>query len=288
VSKRFVLIPLVAMLALGAWPAESSAQAQRRVVPRRVVVVPAYVPAYASPLWFYDPWFGYYDYQWGYPYPPYGPYGRYGRYAPPDASVRLEVKPREAQVFVDGYYAGIVDDFDGTFQRLRLPPGQHEITLYLEGYRSVHQRVYLTVDNTFKIKLDLEKLGPGEPAEPRPEPTGPPPSAGPEAPGPGYPPTPPRIPDRRRPAPPEPRGPRGPRAEAPAFGSLAIRVQPADAEILVDGERWGAPEGQEQIVIELPEGRHTIQVQKSGYRTYITDVEIRRGETMPLNISLRQ
>ena len=38
------------------------------------------------------------------------------------------------------YYAGIVDDFDGFFQRLTLPPGQHDITLYLEGYRTIDRR----------------------------------------------------------------------------------------------------------------------------------------------------
>src|SRR5262245_39277009 len=49
------------------------------------------------------------------------------------SSVRLEVKPRDAEVFVDGYSAGHADDFDGVFQRLRLRPGSHEITLYLNG-----------------------------------------------------------------------------------------------------------------------------------------------------------
>src|SRR5438552_1906941 len=38
------------------------------------------------------------------------PYGY--RYAARDASVRFDVKPNEASVYVDGYYAGIVDDFD--------------------------------------------------------------------------------------------------------------------------------------------------------------------------------
>ena len=65
-----------------------------------------------------------------YPFPPYG-------MAVIDASVQFDVTPRQAEVFVDGYYAGIVDDFDGMFQRLRVEPGQHEITLYLDGYRTV-------------------------------------------------------------------------------------------------------------------------------------------------------
>jgi signal transduction histidine kinase len=39
------------------------------------------------------------------------------------ASVRLEITPRSAQVFIDGYVAGTVDDFDGIYQRLRLRAG---------------------------------------------------------------------------------------------------------------------------------------------------------------------
>jgi hypothetical protein len=273
--KRFFLAAGTAALVLAAAPDEAAAQARRvpvRSVPaRRVIVVPTYS---ASPLWFYDPWFGFYGNQWG--YPPYGPYGPYRRYnLAPESAVRLEVKPKEAKVYVDGYYAGIVDDFDGTFQRLRLPPGEHEIAIYLEGYRTMRQRVYLRPDNTFKIKEALEKLASGDRPESPPEPTSPPPAP--------YPP-PPRMPPGRRAPPPQSRAPR---PEVSAYGSLAIRVQPADADVIIDGEKWSAPEGEEQIVIELSEGRHTIQIEKPGYRTYITDVDVRPGETTPLNVSLR-
>ncbi|MES1256446.1 MAG: PEGA domain-containing protein, partial [Acidobacteriota bacterium] len=98
--------------------------------------------------------------------PPY-PY-RYAVRA--DSSVRIEVTPREAEVYVDGYYAGIVDDFDGVFQRLRTEPGHHEVTLYLNGYRTVRQDVYLMPDKTFEIKLRMEPLAPGDTAGPRPTP----------------------------------------------------------------------------------------------------------------------
>ena len=42
------------------------------------------------------------------------------------AQIRCLVTPREASVYVDGFYAGIVDDFDGLFQRLPVTPGGHE------------------------------------------------------------------------------------------------------------------------------------------------------------------
>jgi len=73
---------------------------------------------------FYDPW-----------YSGYG-YGYRGQYYPrrDDGSVRLKVKPRDASVYVDGYYAGTVDDFDGIFQALPLEPGPHRIEMQLDGY----------------------------------------------------------------------------------------------------------------------------------------------------------
>jgi hypothetical protein len=65
-----------------------------------------------------------------------------------------------------------------------------------------------------------------------------------------------------------------------------MRVQPGDADILIDGERWAAPTGQDRIVIQLAEGRHRIEVHKDGFSGYAEDVLIRRGAPFTLNVSL--
>lgn len=287
--KNIVWMAMAAAFVISVgWPARADAQ-MRRYYPRTHVVV---VGGYYDPFWFYDPWFAPYG---PYPYQFYPPYPRYGYRYDNSASVRVDVTPKEAEVYVDGYYAGIVDDFDGVFQRLSVEPGEHELTLYLDGYRTVHQKLYLTPRNTFKVKYRMEKLGPGDQQEPRPEPVNPPPSAGapPEAGQPPMPGPPPRRPIGRRapPPPPQPGPPSAPgtepRAEAGGYGALALRVQPADAEVLIDGERWHAPEGPDPLVVQVTEGRHTIEIRKPGYRSYITDVEVHGGQTMPLNVSLR-
>jgi hypothetical protein len=251
------------------------AQGFRRGRGPRVVVVRGYY--YADPFWYGDPWYGF-QYPWG----PYGPYPYGGYRIDPGAAVRLEVTPKEAEVYVDGYYAGVVDDFDGTFQRLRVEPGEHEIELYLDGYRQVKQKVYLTPDNTFKIKYTMEKLAAGEQPEARPQPVNPPPT--PQA---GQPPQAPRgrgpIGRRGLPPPQDPRG--GPSTSA--YGTIAIRVQPADAEVSIDGENWRAPGGQERLVVDVAEGSHTVEIRKTGFRTYVTQIDVRRGESTPLNVSLR-
>jgi len=64
-------------------------------------------------------------------------------------------------------------------------------------------------------------------------------------------------------------------------------VQPIDADLLVDGQRWQGPQQNDSLLIELPEGRHTIEVHRSGYRTYVTEVDIHPGDTTSVNISLR-
>ena len=48
--------------------------------------------------------------------------------------LRLRVRPRNAEVYVDGFYAGVVDHFDGTFQSLKLEFGPHHIQVIAPGY----------------------------------------------------------------------------------------------------------------------------------------------------------
>jgi len=281
VHKRFLLHVAVVCLVVAGFAATSEAQIFRGRT--RVVVAGGYY----APFWV-DPWYGF-DYQWG-AYPPVYPYPYYRRYLAPEASVKFEVKPKQAEVYIDGFYAGIVDDFDGAFQRLHVQPGEHEIQLFLEGYRTVRQRAYLTADNTFKVKYTMERLGPGEQQEPKPEPPPPPPPQAGQPPMPpqerGYPP--PRGPVGRRMPPPPQQPPPGARGGPQAgYGTLSVRVQPADAEISIDGDPWRGPAGQDHLVVDVAEGSHTVEIRKQGFRTYVTQVDIRRGETTPLNVSLR-
>src|SRR5438128_2119435 len=102
-----------------------------------------------------------------YPPPPYGYYP--GAYEPASA-LRIEVTPSDAEVFLDGYLVGIVDDFDGFFQRLRVRPGAHEIDIVRDGFHSVHQKLFLEPDRTFRVRYTMNKLKAGEAPDPRPVP----------------------------------------------------------------------------------------------------------------------
>ena len=198
-----------------------------------------------------------------YPYPPPYPYG-YGWRHDDRADLRLQGTPREAEVYVDGYFVGIVDDFDGWTQRLRVVPGEHEIKVYLPGHRVRAERMRFLPHESYRLQFSLEPLGPGEAEEPRPTPSA-------EAPRPGY----------GRPA-----GPPARRAAQGALGRLSVRVQPADAIVIIDGERWDWPEDSDRLEVELPEGQHRVEVQREGLRPYVTTVDVKRGEVTALNVSL--
>ena len=67
-------------------------------------------------------------------------------------SARLLITPRNAQVYVDGQFLGLVGEFDGSRQRLTVPTGAHEVQVYLEGYRSLTQKVFFRRGLTLTIK----------------------------------------------------------------------------------------------------------------------------------------
>jgi hypothetical protein len=237
------------------WPFDAHAQRRGRGPARSVVVVGAYY----NP-WFYDPWYGF-PY-WG--YPPYYYGAQYDQFA----SLRLQVEPRGTEVFVDGYYAGTVDDFDGMFQRLRVEPGEHELQLYLDGHRGVRQRIYVQPGATFRVRHTMASLQPGDTPDVRP--VTPSRASGPGGP---YPYGPPRAPQRGS-------------ARTSEFGTLAVRVQPGDAEVFVNGERWDTSGSDERLTIQLSAGEHRVEVRKSGFEPFTSTVMIRPGETTAVNVSL--
>ncbi|MDP6582032.1 MAG: hypothetical protein QF681_15365 [Vicinamibacterales bacterium] len=82
----------------------------------------------------YNPyWNGYYSQAYGYDAYNYGGYGT-GYLS---GSLRLKVQPRFGEVFVDGYYVGLVNDYDGIFQRLRLEEGPHHIEITELGFETL-------------------------------------------------------------------------------------------------------------------------------------------------------
>jgi hypothetical protein len=104
---------------------------------------------------------GFGGYYGGYYDPWYGGGGGYSTYysgqSTDDGALRLKVKPREASVYVDGYYAGVVDDFDGVFQRLHLSSGPHRIEIRQPNHDSLSFDVRIEPDQTVTYRGELTK-----------------------------------------------------------------------------------------------------------------------------------
>ena len=119
-----------------------------------------YYPSYGFGLgYFYDPW------MWGYASPySYGGGGGYysgayyGRNYRDIGSIRLKVKPEHGQVYVDGYYVGEVDSFDGVFQKLSLESGTHRIEIRAEGFETEQFEVLVVPGETITYKGDLKRI----------------------------------------------------------------------------------------------------------------------------------
>jgi hypothetical protein len=127
----------------------------------RTVIVPRYIRPTFVTVAPYRPYryrpsigIGIYYGSGGYPYG-YTPRGYYdpipGR---PYGGLRITGVSRDAQVFADGYYVGIVNDFDGVFQHLNLEAGPHRIEIAEPGFGGFEFDVLVQPGRTTTLRAD--------------------------------------------------------------------------------------------------------------------------------------
>jgi hypothetical protein len=125
---------------------------------------------FGYPYGYYGYPYGYYGYPYAYPYAgyPYAgyPYPGYGYATPPAdvnvqpgvayGEVRIEGAPKDAQVFADGNYVGVAEDFDGPVRHLILPAGSHQIEIRpSNGSRPIGFDVNVPVGRTVSVHADV-------------------------------------------------------------------------------------------------------------------------------------
>jgi hypothetical protein len=74
------------------------------------------------------------------------------------------IKKRPAVVVSRGLPPAAARYFDGIFQRLRVTPGPHDITLRLPGFQTWSIEVYATPDRTINVHHDMI-AGPSGPVD---------------------------------------------------------------------------------------------------------------------------
>ncbi len=225
-------------------------------------------------------WYGPYGYGW---YGPYG-YGWYGPYAghryrmvtvavSPDrnapAVLETDVHPRKAHLILNGDDMGKVKYFNGNWDRLPLPPGQHTIEFRAKGYRTLKLEMETEAGRFYRLDYRMEK---GEGEDPRSM----------------------RLP---RSAPREETIEKAERTASPGLeagvspgllrGLLRIRVSPADAAVYLDGEFLGRGDELSRLHGALPvaAGFHRIEVVRPGFTSRTQEVEVIEGGD-PVRIEL--
>jgi hypothetical protein len=103
--------------------------------------------------------FGWYGYGW------YGPYGMYpygSPFAVPNAGeVKLDTNIKDAEVFINGYYAGTV----GELKTMTMRTGSYNIEVRAPGRQAFQQQIYVVAGKTMKLHPDLRiQAAPGPPS----------------------------------------------------------------------------------------------------------------------------
>jgi hypothetical protein len=102
----------------------------------------------------------------GYPYPEpaqvNGAGDQFANPSPPIGWLELRLEPGTAQVYVDGYYAGEVSDFDRPGGRT-VEPGSHHIEIRASGYQTSAFDVRLLPDQPVTYREDLRPVTGSEP-----------------------------------------------------------------------------------------------------------------------------
>jgi len=207
-------------------------------------------PGIALGFW-YDYWYPY-----GHPVPP-----GYWR-VPPETvsgSVRLEVSPKDAAVYVDDYYAGTVDDFNGAFRHLTVVAGPHSIEFRKSGFETLAIELYVQPRQTITYRETMQPAQPGSSAGAATQSSVVPGSAASSDVAPGPP------------------------------GDLRLDVKPKDAQIYVDGYYVGTVDdfnGRHQR-LSLAPGRYHVELSASGYESLAFDVNVEPGQTLDHRENLR-
>jgi PEGA domain len=93
--------------------------------------------------------------------PAFGPYGWYGSYYGPYpyapyllsnvGQVKLDTHVKEADVFIDGSYAGTIRELKTMMMR----PGNYDISVRAPGRDTFEQKIYVVAGKTLKLRPEL-------------------------------------------------------------------------------------------------------------------------------------
>lgn len=159
-------------------------------------------------------------------------------------AIDCDVKPKEAEVYIDGKFVGVAGEFDGWPRYLYIKPGKYEIKFKLEGYEDLTFNVEVAPKKIIRIKEKMKRVAPSQYLEEETEKRG--------------------------------------------IGKILISVIPKEAVLYLDGKFWVSGEEIERLhsPLQIPEGRHIINVLCPNHEEYKKEIEIKNGEFLELKVVL--
>jgi hypothetical protein len=117
--------------------------------------------SYGYPYYYGYPAYGYpaYGVGYGYGYAPYG-YGYGGYSGQPYGGLRIDLPQHDAEVYVDGYFVGVVDNFDGVMQQANLEAGPHRIEIRSPEFEPIEFNVNIEPGRTITYRGSMRELHP--------------------------------------------------------------------------------------------------------------------------------
>jgi hypothetical protein len=169
----------------------------------------------------------------------------------PPAVLETSLRPKKAEVWVDGVLVGQSRDFDGRWDRLWLAPGEHVVEFRMKGYQTLRHAIELSPAGYTRIEDALQE---GEGVDPRST----------------------DVPAKER-------------DTSPRHGRLQIEVLPADAVVYLDDEFLARGDELARLhgAIAVPVGVHLVQVVRPGYASKSIEIEVPTDEPIRLALELQ-
>ncbi|HWG59224.1 MAG TPA: PEGA domain-containing protein [Candidatus Acidoferrales bacterium] len=79
------------------------------------------------------------------------------RYSAESAEIRIHVAPSNAAVYLDGAFAGTVNDFGGIGRAMLAPPGKHTLKISSPGYEDYVVALNLEAGEKYNIETKLTR-----------------------------------------------------------------------------------------------------------------------------------
>ncbi len=215
--------------------------------------------------WYWGPWgYGYWGYPYGYAHPVY-PVGYASAPGYGMGALDLNVRPKDAEVHVNGQYVGLVRQYDGFPGYLWLERGSYQVAFYRPGHQTVEREFEIFTGLVLDVAIDLP---PGQAVLPARREVGSAPAA-------------PLPPDARR---------QYPAREAPAVetATVTLEVLPLEASVYLDGRFVGTGEELSRLhdgLIAEP-GAHVLEVVAPGRVPETVHFELAPGEAARLEVRL--